>query len=106
VLQQKLVCHLPCALGFAKWNTRSLMRRTAASAYAEQTRSAIASIQREYGLPAPGSSRNVFSWSCRPDVRAISDIMCSYIKEWDYRQVRQCKAVAGTAAAAASTAPF
>lgn len=62
--------------------------RTAAAAYAEQTRSAIASVQREYGLPMPGSSKNVFSWSCRPDVRAVSDIMCGYIKEWDYRQVR------------------
>jgi len=61
--------------------------RNAANTYAEQTRLAISSVQREYGLPAPGSSRNVFSWQSRPDVRAISDIMCSYIKEWDYKQV-------------------
>lgn len=67
--------------------------RTAAAAYAEQTRSAIAAIQREYGLPVPGSSRNVFSWSCRPDVRAVSDIMTGYIKDWDYRQVREAGAV-------------
>jgi hypothetical protein len=70
-----LACLLPAAC------------RTAAAAYAEQTRSAIASVQREYGLPMPGSS-NVFCWSCRPDVRAVRDIMCGYIKEWDYRQVR------------------
>jgi hypothetical protein len=55
-----------------------LLCRTAASTYAEQTRSAIAFIQREYGLPAP-NGRNVFSWAHRPDVRAVSGIMCKYI---------------------------
>jgi hypothetical protein len=45
-------------------------------------------VQREYGLPVPGSSRNVFTWRHRPDVRAISDVMCGYIHEWSYAQVR------------------
>jgi hypothetical protein len=79
---------LPCVTNLCLWlPAHSAIHRTAASAYAQQTRQAISSIQREYSLPNP-DSRNVFSWQHRPDVRAVSDIMCKYIKDWDYRQVR------------------
>lgn len=61
--------------------------RLAADAYKEQLHQAIAAVQREYGLAEPGSDHNVFRWQHRPDVRTISDIMCKYIKDWDYNQV-------------------
>ncbi|WIA12096.1 hypothetical protein OEZ85_012172 [Tetradesmus obliquus] len=70
--------------------TRGFMAscRTAAATYTSELRKAVAAVQREYSLPVPGSSRNVFTWRARPDVRAIGDIMTKYIKEWDHNQVR------------------
>jgi hypothetical protein len=64
--------------------------RAAAATYAQQVQASIAAVQREYGLPIPGSSRNVFAWQKRPDVAAIAAIMCHYIKEWDHHQVSCC----------------
>jgi hypothetical protein len=64
------------------------LRRTAAATYTSELHKAVAAVQREYSLPVPGSSRNVFTWRARPDVHAIADIMTKYIKEWDHNQVR------------------
>lgn len=69
--------------------------RTAAATYADQLHQAIAAVQRDYGLPVAGSSRNVFTWRRRPDARAISDLMCKYIKEWDHNQVGGLERMAG-----------
>jgi hypothetical protein len=44
-------------------------------------------VQQQYGLAAPGTP-NVFTWRQRPDVRAVADLMRSYLSAWDYRLVR------------------
>eukprot|EP00878_Enallax_costatus_P013056 GHUV01013642.1.p1 GENE.GHUV01013642.1~~GHUV01013642.1.p1 ORF type:complete len:422 (+),score=113.94 GHUV01013642.1:479-1744(+) len=61
--------------------------RLAADTYRQQQQLAIAAVQRAYGVALPNSKHNVFRWMHRPDVRAISDIMCRYINDWEYHQV-------------------